>query len=408
MSIRRGSSIIAGNGGSGSGSAMNVDNITTELNASNEIQAIGTIEKNNSYPKYDWVGTYAEWSAGRVAGTIDDSWICYITDDDKKLSASKERTIGEIIFSLIPQNDPSLHLLDGALIDGTGAYNAFYTYMLNVFNGSNRHCFTTESDWQTSVSTYGVCGKFVLNTSNQTIRLPKVTGFIEGTNTGSAIGSVVSAGLPNITGAATPVINVSSSGETALSTASTVGALSYRETTTTNRLYFNSAGSTSNNMNVGLVFRASDSNSIYGNSDTVQPQAVKGFYYIVLSTSVNLDVPLDISALITQINNADYVIESQLPTSTNNYTWYRLYKSGWIEQGGKTTSRDETVTFPKAFADTNYTIVGNEIFDSPEAEYELSIVRTSTTQARLYCDYAGGSYSGNGACWIAKGMAEQS
>ncbi|MBO4672683.1 MAG: hypothetical protein J5608_03465, partial [Alphaproteobacteria bacterium] len=30
----------------------------------------------------------------------------------------------------------------------------------------------------------------------------------------------------------------------------------------------------------------------------------------------------------------DYVIESQNPTAENNYTWYRKYKSGWIEQGG--------------------------------------------------------------------------
>ena len=30
----------------------------------------------------------------------------------------------------------------------------------------------------------------------------------------------------------------------------------------------------------------------------------------------------------------DYVVESQLPTAENNYTWYRLYKSGWVEQGG--------------------------------------------------------------------------
>ena len=33
--------------------------------------------------------------------------------------------------------------------------------------------------------------------------------------------------------------------------------------------------------------------------------------------------------------NSDYVIESQEPTEANGYTWYRLYKSGWVEQGGK-------------------------------------------------------------------------
>ena len=31
--------------------------------------------------------------------------------------------------------------------------------------------------------------------------------------------------------------------------------------------------------------------------------------------------------------NIDYVIESQLPTSSNGYKWYRKYKSGWVEQG---------------------------------------------------------------------------
>jgi hypothetical protein len=30
----------------------------------------------------------------------------------------------------------------------------------------------------------------------------------------------------------------------------------------------------------------------------------------------------------------DYVVDFQAPTSANNYTWYRKYKSGWVEQGG--------------------------------------------------------------------------
>lgn len=47
-------------------------------------------------------------------------------------------------------------------------------------------------------------------------------------------------------------------------------------------------------------------------------------------------------------DEVDYVVESQLPTSDNNYTWYRKYKSGWLEMGGKLTGR--SVTFPVAFA----------------------------------------------------------
>ena len=33
-------------------------------------------------------------------------------------------------------------------------------------------------------------------------------------------------------------------------------------------------------------------------------------------------------------SGADIVVEWQAPTAENNYTWYRLYKSGWVEQGG--------------------------------------------------------------------------
>lgn len=32
---------------------------------------------------------------------------------------------------------------------------------------------------------------------------------------------------------------------------------------------------------------------------------------------------------------ADYVVEWQMPTNLNGYTWYRKYKSGWVEQGGQ-------------------------------------------------------------------------
>ena len=69
-------------------------------------------------------------------------------------------------------------------------------------------------------------------------------------------------------------------------------------------------------------------------------------------------VPLAKQSEIPEIANADYVVESQLPTAENNYTWYRKYKSGWVEQGGTLNSypaSEETViSFPVAFLDTSY------------------------------------------------------
>lgn len=63
-------------------SAPDLDETTINLNSDDELQAIGVIEKNAGAVKYDWVGTLAQWTAGRSGGTIPDSWICYITDDE--------------------------------------------------------------------------------------------------------------------------------------------------------------------------------------------------------------------------------------------------------------------------------------------------------------------------------------
>lgn len=45
--------------------------------------------------------------------------------------------------------------------------------------------------------------------------------------------------------------------------------------------------------------------------------------------------------------NIDYVVESQ---ANADGSWYRKYKSGWIEQGGLVNVANATVTFPKPFS----------------------------------------------------------
>lgn len=49
----------------------------------------------------------------------------------------------------------------------------------------------------------------------------------------------------------------------------------------------------------------------------------------------------------------DQVIEFQLPNDENNHTWYRKYKSGWVEMGGHIKTNSSTIvaiTFPIPFA----------------------------------------------------------
>ena len=79
----------------------------------------------------------------------------------------------------------------------------------------------------------------------------------------------------------------------------------------------------------------------------------------------------------------DYVIESQEPTSGNGYTWYRKYKSGWVEQGGviSIVKGVINVTLPVEMNDTNYLVSMSAGNGNPASMYAGAYRwdRTSTT-----------------------------
>ena len=80
--------------------------------------------------------------------------------------------------------------------------------------------------------------------------------------------------------------------------------------------------------------------------------------------------------------NYDYVVEFQKPTLSNNYTWYRKYKSGWVEQGGETTSSTDSVTLPIEMANTHYTVIRTQCGTGSQQSYYPSWVagyKTRTT-----------------------------
>ena len=97
----------------------------------------------------------------------------------------------------------------------------------------------------------------------------------------------------------------------------------------------------------------------------------------------------------------DYVIETQLPTSSNNYTWYRKYKSGWVEMGGTIPVKTTTINLPIELSNTNYTVVivyklaGNNsnsatfssISTHSQTTTKFTIARAETTVKGWYISY---------------------
>ena len=107
----------------------------------------------------------------------------------------------------------------------------------------------------------------------------------------------------------------------------------------------------------------------------------------------------------------DYVIESQTPTAENNYTWYRKYKSGWVEQGGKynglPNNSQKTVALPIAiqnrnvgFAQISCTQTGFNSQDTLSAQ-----ISTDGLSIELYQKNAGSAAMS--ICWEACGICAE-
>lgn len=105
-------------------------------------------------------------------------------------------------------------------------------------------------------------------------------------------------------------------------------------------------------------------------------------------------------------NMADYVIEK----GENEKGWYRIYKSGWVEQGGLfPKAGTDTITFPIEFANLEYTIflsyktsyAGGGANESPRELDNASNRLRTTTSIRIWSN--GTSHHGYAGSWEAKG-----
>lgn len=173
----------------------------------------------------------------------------------------------------------------------------------------------SEQDWQATatLSAFGQCGKFVVDDVAGTIRLPKITGFIQGLNDLASLGSLVEAGLPNIEGTVLETGNQWQSAD---------GAFELNSTGTT---YTHTDAYTSPQ---GFNFDASRSSSIYGNSNTVQPESIRYPYFIQIATGS--DVEVDIINEI-ELNNPYTLFDSK-------YTEAELFNASWLRSNGQYNS----------------------------------------------------------------------
>ena len=195
------------------------------------------------------------------------------------------------------------------MISGSGSYAAFVDYFASLYSDDpTANCFTTEADWQVAVTADGWCGKYVYDEDNNTLRIPKLGGILEGTITSSEIGNTVQAGLPTMT---------AQSAGTHTHTEETAGYHSHSTFGSSSEddggSYF-TAGNTKDHSD--LTTRSNGSHTHTINSagahthsvtwgvptDKPRPQTIQVYYYVVAATSTKTEIEIDIDEITADLN----------------------------------------------------------------------------------------------------------
>lgn len=251
----------------------------------------------------------------------------------------------------------------------------------------------------------GIAWYYILDTLNKRFKLPRTKFGFTGLRTG--VGNYVAPGLPNLD-SDTNWVNVTSGTETTA--------------TNTNNLSDKGVfGGTNSQGGHGIDgnkypinwrrFDASKSNAIYGASNTVQPPATEMYLYFYVGnyTQKAIEQTARLNAemfngkadtdLANVASNIDYVVESKVPTESDP-SWYEVWKSGKLRQGGTKTTSGELgtqYTFFKPFANASYTFIA-----TPFYTFDRTLViteKTATTFKVAYSSSGSGRYD-----WIAEGQ----
>lgn len=256
----------------------------------------------------------------------------------------------------------------------------------------------------------GIAEYFILDVENLRFKLPRNKWGAYGTGSGD-LGDHIPESLPNITASCTNVSGAWKNKGTA-SGAFYVGSKT------------GEIGSAGTNINkYSLSFDASRCSSAYQDGAPVQPRGAKGDLYFYLGRTNQEEVDnISIGNLAEELNqkadldlsnipsNIDYVVESQLPTAENSYTWYRLYKSGWVEQGGVTTingkigSSYRVISLPIEMSDSFYY---NNVTQDANAGGSMRILIGWQGPTKICVGYADSTSESGRVLWYVAGKSAQ-
>ena len=262
-----------------------------------------------------------------------------------------------------------------------------------------------ESAWQAKATANGGNVPFYSKgDGSTTFRVPALKCWVKGASNISEVGGYLVAGLPNID----TNVYIGQDGR---------GYPNGSADSTT-------VGSTVSYPRKTKLFRASDYNTIYGTSDTVQPPSIVGLWVVKAYGVVTNVGSTDVANISTGLAQAETRISSLetnkvdkagnawvVESYRNDTQWYRVWSDGWIEQGGNPKNSlwgsSTTINFFKPFADTNYIIVAGTRAADGETQCggTATFSRTKTTTSIvIVVNNWSNNYKGVYGEWYACGM----
>ena len=290
-------------------------------------------------------------------------------------------------FSLLDYKFSEYEITNASWLRSNGQYNSGTTYadvynlLLQIYNGTVTKAGVSV---KLSTETYEDTD-FVLNTSDTTFRLPLKVALASGK---AVAGNGMTLGLYGINSE---------------SDIHYMGTMCYQDIVYySNNAYGQkvtptnySSGSLSSGRITGITTDPTKSG--------IETSANGLYLYFYVGAVVQDASVIAAASVLTQIAellSCDYVVESQLPTAENNYTWYKKYKSGLIEQGGLKPKNVTTVTFPKEMANADYWYIVKGNYNNTSGGYASSqdyVTTRNTTNFVL-------STGGTSASWEVKGQ----
>ena len=351
--------------------------------------AYGTLSSSNS--------TYQDNAPVQQEAVQYPYYIQVATGVEETLPAIREYNIntpfffGQSMYSDVAPDNASW-LASNGQYNARSVYPDYYDWLLEQMNAG-------VSGFVASTAAY-TDYDFVINTTDQTFRLPLKNGQ-EGVFADGVKGNGMTLGLTNGT-ANGGLQTLSYSDSVTDGGTARVDESCYDKGIGTIAAGGGAGSGFNTNKSVGITTDPSKSGMVV---DKTVPSGWDLYYYV--GDTVQDASLINAGAVLGQLSNVNAASRGYVVDSYHNGTeWYRIYSDGWCEQGGvvssPATDSSNSVSLLRGFTDTNYSLLvtenGTTISDQASGSFTC-LKRVSSFQ--LYNN--GFGYSGHTVNWFACG-----